>query len=233
MHSVRPDPHPAGKRLVDVPEQQVPGLGPLDLRQQRGTASFQPPGNRVVEQFRHRGRDVRAQHVGAADRRHLRRVGIVVKLVGRAVRRAQPTAHEAERPSAEFHAFAVEDVMARPQMLGPHLRQVHVPVGQIGGLGQGGEQFRVLPRGGGPHMPRRVAAEAPPQARRHLPGLTEALGGAQRDEPPGRVGAEQLREDPPRLIGIVHEQEQIAEAEQGVRAVPRPREGHRPGHAHR
>jgi hypothetical protein len=160
---------------------------------------------------------VRAEDVGAADRRHLRGVGIVVQFVGRPVRRAQPAAHEAERPPAEFHPFAVEDVMARPKMLGPHLWQVHVPVGQVGRLGKGGEHVRVLLRRGGPYVRRRVAAEAPPQARRQLPGLTEPLRGAQGDELPGGVRTEQVREDPPRMICVVHEQEQVTQAEQGIR----------------
>ena len=49
-------------------------------------------------------------------------------------------------------------------MLGPHLGQVHVSVGQVGGLGEGGEHIGVLPRGGGPHVSRRIAAEPLPQA---------------------------------------------------------------------
>jgi len=63
----------------------------------------------------------------------------------------------------------------------------------------------------------RVIAEALPQAHRHLPGLTESLLGAQGDELPGRVRAEEVREDPLRRICVVHEQEQVAQAEQGIR----------------
>jgi len=66
-------------------------------------------------------------------------------------------------------------------------------------------------------VPGRVAAELPPQARGQLAGFAEPLLGSQRNELPGRVRAEQVGEDPLRLVRVVHEQEQIAQTEQDIR----------------
>src|SRR3984957_545259 len=44
------DAQPAGRRLVHVAEQGVPGLGPLDRGQQRLAADLHPPGHRVEQQ---------------------------------------------------------------------------------------------------------------------------------------------------------------------------------------
>src|SRR5262249_59706032 len=89
---------------------------------------------------------------------------------------------------------------------------------------------------------RGVAAGALPQAGRQVTGLAESLRGPQRDVPPCRVRAEQLGEYPVGFIGVVHEQEQVAKAEQGVRAGPGGAQGTGPAvyvadhvnpHAHR
>ena len=110
---------------MDVPKQHISGLGPLDLGQQRGAAALEPPRDRVVEQVRDSWRDVRAQNVGAADRRHLRRVDVVVELVGGPVLRAQAAADETERPPVKLDPLPVEDMVTGPQMWPEHLRPGH------------------------------------------------------------------------------------------------------------
>src|SRR5260370_33848575 len=67
----------------------------------------------------------------------------------------------------------------------------------------------------------RVTVEPGPELRRHLPGLVEPVRGAQGDELPGRVRAKQVGKDPFPVIGVVDEQQQVSEADQGVRAVGR------------
>src|ERR1700730_5900019 len=67
----------------------------------------------------------------------------------------------------------------------------------------------------------RVTVEPGPELCRHLPGLVEPLRGAQGDELPGRVRAEQVSKDASPVIGVVDEQQQVSEADQGVRAVGR------------
>ena len=60
------------------------------------------------------------------------------------------------------------------------------------------------------------------QAERVLPGLVEFLRGPQLDVPGRRFGAEQIGEDALAVVGIVEEQEQVAQADQRVGAVGRP-----------
>src|SRR5262249_61010382 len=65
------DPHPAGERLMDVAEQHKAGLESLDLREQGGAPPLQPPGDRVVQEFRPVGRGMPAQAGGHSARRPL------------------------------------------------------------------------------------------------------------------------------------------------------------------
>jgi hypothetical protein len=112
-------------------------------------------------------------------------------------------------------------VLPGAQVRAPQPGYVNVAVGQVGRGGQRREQFLVLPGrrrldvGGG------VAVEPGPQPRRQLPGLVEPLRGAQVDEPPGRPGAEQVRKYPLPVVGVVYEQQQVTEADQGVGTVRR------------
>ena len=56
-------------------------------------------------------------------------------------------------------------------------------------------------------------------ARRQLPGLVEPPRGAQLDVLPGVLGPVELGEYPLRVIGVVQEEQQVAQADQHVRAV--------------
>jgi hypothetical protein len=161
---------------------------------------------------------VRAQHVDRPDRRYLGRVRVIVDLVGRPVGRVQPAAHKPECQAPELHPLPVEYVVPGTQVLAPQLGDVHVAVGQVGGLGQRGEQLRVLAGGGIPDVLGGIAAELPPEPGGQGPRLVEPFRRPQRDELPRRVGAEQVREDSLPVIGVVHEQQQIPEAQQRVRA---------------
>ena len=111
MHSRPADPQAAGQRLVHVAEQQVPRLSLPDGVEQRLAATFHPLRYRVEEQLRDVRRDVRAQHVDRADGRHLRRVDLVVELVGRPVhacaarrRRSRTTSRRARSARRQAHA---------------------------------------------------------------------------------------------------------------------------------
>src|SRR4029077_5893118 len=59
------------------------------------------------------------------------------------------------------------------------------------------------------------------KAKRVLPGLVEPLGGAQPDVRGRRLRPEQVGEDTLAVVGVVEEQEQVTQADQGVRAVAR------------
>ena len=215
------DPDPALQRLMHVPEQHVPRLGLLDGVEQGLAAPLHPAGHGVEQQVGHGGRDVRAEDVDLPDGGHLGGIHIVGQLVRGPVHRAQPAAHETERPAAEFHPLAVEHLMAGPQVLGPHPRDVDVAVGQVRRGRQRGEQLSVLAGRCRLHVRGRVAAEPGPQPRRHLPGLIESLRGAQRDELLGGLRAEQVGKNAVPVVRVVHEQQQVAEADKGVRAVGR------------
>src|ERR1700740_2973863 len=65
------DAHAALQRLVHMAEQQVPRTGFLDRRQQCLTPPLHPAGHGVIEQLRHRWRDVQPQHLNLARRRTL------------------------------------------------------------------------------------------------------------------------------------------------------------------
>ena len=60
--------------------------------------------------------------------------------------------------------------------------------------------------------------------RRQLARLGEAAGGAQLHDPVGVLDAEQLGEDAARVVGVVEEEDEIAQADQRVGAVTRLRE---------
>jgi hypothetical protein len=80
----------------------------------------------------------------------------------------------------------------------PHGREVHVAVGEIGGLRQGGEQRFVLAADRGLQAAVGAAGgEKPADQRGRLP---EPLGGAQRDVPGHVLGPEQLGKDPVAVI---------------------------------
>ena len=61
------------------------------------------------------------------------------------------------------------------------------------------------------------------------PRVVEPLGAPERHERPGLLRSEQIREDAAPMVGVVHEQQQVAQADERVR-VPR-RRGQRVGPA--
>jgi hypothetical protein len=67
----------------------------------------------------------------------------------------------------------------------------------------------------------RVAAEPLPEPGGHGPRLVELFRRPQRDELPGRLRAEQVSEDPLPMVGVVHEQQEVTQAQQRVRALRR------------
>jgi hypothetical protein len=59
------------------------------------------------------------------------------------------------------------------------------------------------------------------QPGRQFPGLVESPGGAQFDVDLGRLGAEQVGEDAFPVVGVVEEQQQVAQADQRVGSASR------------
>jgi len=208
-----------GERLVHVAEQDVPRLRPPDRIEQRRTAPFHPLGDRVEEQLGNVRRYVRTENVDLADGSHLGRVRLVVDLVRRTVRRPQPAADEAKGPTAKLDPLPVQYALAWPQVRVPHARNIDVAVCQVGRRRQGREQLRVLPRRRSLDVQGAIAAQRGPQPRRHRAGLVESLLGTQRDVLPRRLRAEEFGENALPVIGVVDEQQQIAEADQRVCAV--------------
>ena len=213
---------------MHVPEQHVPGARLLDRRQQRLAPPLHPAGNRVVEELRHRRRNVRAQHVHFADGLDLGREHLVVDLVRRPVGRLQPAPDEAEGPPVQLDSLAVQDVLARPHVVVPEPGQVHVPVGQVRRHGHGREQLGVLPGDRCLDVLPRVAAQPGPQLARHLARLIKAPGRAELHQAPGFLRPEQVGEDSLTVIGVVDEEEQISQADKGVGALPGRAQGVRP-----
>src|SRR4051812_9655581 len=108
------DPGPPYQRVVHMTEQDEVRLRLPDRFEQSNAAPLHPPRLDVVEQLRDVRRDVRAQHVDAAQPCDLRGVLVVVDLVRRPHRRAQTTADEAEPPTPDDRGLAVEDGDAVP-----------------------------------------------------------------------------------------------------------------------
>src|SRR6266487_3843749 len=216
-----PDPQPGGQRLVHVAEQQVPRLSPPDRIEQRRAAAFHPPRHRVEKQLGNGRRNVRAEHIDRADGRHLRRIDVLVELIRRPVPRAQPAADETERPAAKLNPLPVEHMLARPQVRLPQAGYVDVAVGQVRRRRHDREQLRVLPRRRRLDMAGRFAVQPGPEPCGHRPGRIESLRRPQVNELARRRRTEQVGEYPPPVVGVVNEQQQIAQAEQRVRAVGR------------
>ena len=206
-------------------EEREPGPGPPDRGQQHGAAPLHPPGHGVVEQFGYGGRYVRAQHIDLAHRVELGRVLVLVDLVRRVVARPKAAAHEAERPTAQLDPAPVQHLVPGLEVAGPHGRDVDVAVGQVGGLGQRGEQVSVLGHGGGvDRPPDRAFRQARRQPRGQLPGLVEPLGQPQGQVPLVLLRAEQVGEDAAPVVGVVQEQQQVPQADERVRPAGRGRQ---------
>lgn len=217
------DPHPVGERLMDVAEEGVARPGGADGVQQGGAAPLEAAGDGVVAELGDVRRDVGAQHVHLAERLDLGGVLLVADLVGRPHRGGQPAADEPEDPAADLHPLAVEDGGAGPGVLGPEPRHVDVAEGGVGRGGEGGEEVGVLAADRGlddllPAGAARVQLGPEPAAQRA--GLVEAAGGAQCDQGVGVGGAEEVGEDAARVVRVVEEEDQVAEADQGVGPVP-------------
>jgi hypothetical protein len=157
------NPDPALQRLVDVAEQRVPRPCFPDRGQQRIAPPLHPPGHGVIQQLGHGRRDMRAEHVDGADRLDLGGVFLVVDLVRRPVGGAQPAADEPEGPPVELDPLTVQDLLPRPHVLGPQLRQVNIAVGQVGRNRHRGEQLGVLPSHGRLDVLTGVPAKLAPQ----------------------------------------------------------------------
>src|ERR1700722_20176503 len=103
----------------------------------------------------------------------------------------------------------------------PHPGDVDVAVGQVGGFGEGTEQLGVLPGHRGLEQAGPALPPGREQAERELPGLVELLLGAQLDVLARRLGPEQVGEDALPMVGVVEEQQQVAQADQRVGTVGR------------
>ena len=68
-------------------------------------------------------------------------------------------------------------------------------------------------------MPGRVTVQLGPQLPGHPPGFVEPLGIPQLDEAASLVRAEQVGEDALPVVRVVDEQQQITQADEGVRAT--------------
>ena len=235
-HSVRPIRARADQRLVHVAEQHVARLGPPDRVQQRRAAALEPRGHRVVRQLRQRRRDVAAQHV---DRRRppppwprtpRRRARCGVPVAACAARRRRT--RTCSRRSGPLRRRAPG---GRAAGAAAHIRgQVDVAVRQVGRRRHRRED---LARTARPRPPRSARAGSPPcsahSRREKLAGLVEPPGGAQRDEPRGVPAPNRSAKMPCAGVGVVDEQQQVAQADQGVRAVGRARPARRCGRGRR
>ncbi len=108
-------------------------------------------------------------------------------------------------------------------VLGPQARDVDVAVGGVRGGGEGGEHLCVLAAYGA--LDEGVAVQAGPELPPEGVGLLEAARGAQLDDPVGVLDAEQVGEDPARVVRVVEEEHEVTEADEGVCAVARAGEG--------
>ena len=104
-------------------------------------------------------------------------------------------------------------------MIGPQPRDVDVAVGQVGRRRHRREQLGVLRGHGRVDGGAWLAGERRPEPGRELARRVELLRGPQRDELPRRFGAEQVGEYPARMVRVVEEKQQVAEADQRVSAV--------------
>ena len=215
------DPDLPDERLMHMAKQDIPRLCSPYRREQRLAAPFHPPRHRVEEQLRHSRRDMRTEHVDRSDRLDLGRVHLVIQLVGRPVRGAQPASDEAEGPPAELEPLAIQDLLTRPQIIRPQRGQIDVSVRQVGRHGQRREELGVLAARGGLDMIPPITAQLLPQSRRHRPGFVEALGRPQPDEFPRGLRSEQLGKDALARFGVIDEQQQVTQAEKGICTVGR------------
>ena len=167
--------------------------------------------------------DVSAQHVDRPHRRYLGRV-----LRHRRSRSASGRASAARRPqtrtsSPPSSTRSPSSTRCPGRRCSPHsCGDVHVAVGQVGGLGQRGEQLRVLAGGGIADVPGGIAAEPPPEPGGHGPRLVEPVSpsAARRTAAPlpRRTGP---RRSPARGRRSPRTASQITQAQQRVRALRR------------
>jgi hypothetical protein len=130
-----------------------------------------------------------------------------------------PYADEAEDPPADLDPLAVQDGGARARVLPPQRRHVDVAVGRVRRCRERREHLGVLLAHRLLDRRRPVHADPAPQPGAEFPGLLEAPGGAEFDEAVGVLDAEQVGEDAAGVVGVVEEEDQVAETDQGVGAV--------------
>src|SRR6202008_2661437 len=94
---------------------------------------------------------------------------------------------------------------------GPQARDVDVAVGEVGGLGEGAEQVRVLlpdrPLAEGAQVGAALLCQPGADAGGELPCLVEPPGGAQADVLPGVLRPVKLGEYPLRVVRVIEEKE--------------------------
>ena len=196
-----PDPRPPHEGVMHVPEERVPGLRAAGSP--RGARPSRSPG---AAPARHRA--VRGPPGGCACRarppcrRHssFSEYSSGRHLVRRPVGGDQPGADEAERDPVDHRPGAVEHLVTGLAEGVPQARDVHVAVGEVGGLGQGIEEGGVLLPdrllGEGAQVGAAVGGQPGRDAGRERPGLVEPAGGAQVDVLLGVLGAVEIGEDP-------------------------------------
>src|SRR4051812_521740 len=143
-----PDPCTAYQRVVHVPEQHELGLRLADRLEQSLAPPLHTASEDVVQQLRHRGWDVCAEHVNSTDRGDLGGVVLVRDLVRRAHRGLQAATHEAECLVPDARGLAVQNRDAVTEIFGVEPRNVDVAVGDVRRRGHRGEQIGVLPADG-------------------------------------------------------------------------------------
>ncbi len=179
-------------------------------------------GQRCRTAARARRRDVRAEHVDLADRLDLGGVLLVVELVRGPVGGVQATADEPERAAVQLAPAR------RPAPAGPAARGQ--PTAAAGRrcrksgkpVGHGREQLRVL-------APRRPPRCARGDRRRARPTAPPTSSGPRRTAAPSaarptrraRSAPNRSAKDALAMVRVVDEQQQVTEADQRVRAVPR------------
>ena len=209
--------------LVHMAEERVGRLHSLDVLANRGTADLEAPGDDVVVELGHLGRDMGEQNVDLTKTGDLVRIVLRGQLIRGAHGADQTTADEAKPKASVLDDLAIDHTVALAQEVRPQGRDIDISVGEQRGRGHRGEQLGVL---GGhhalEHCPslRRIDDPAPgPGGGAELAGILEAPGRAGGNVGPGVIGPEEIGVDSPLRVVVIKEEDEVAEADEQVGPV--------------
>ncbi len=101
------------------------------------------------------------------------------------------------------------------------MRKIHIAVGQEGRRRKSGEHLFVLLADCRFNDLLTAVAQRRPQTARPFACLVKTLLGPQLDHSSDRHRAEQITHDPPAVIAVVHVEDEVAQADEGVRVPSR------------